>query len=309
MKILPDSSMKRRHIPEIRARVFSRLGCVLLTGFVLFCVAQPARVNAQESAADKAKREEIERRNAQITANNQIVQRTYKAGNEAFAAGRYDEAIAQYNEGLAADPEQVALLINKSVALRQRGAALYNSAIKSGDEATKKSGKASAGRDFRDSFDSASRAVAILKANPGVYSGGNLLAAYSSRAESGRVLLRTDPSIGEEVHKAFQEYIAIEPDEGKKLKARNDAAQVLIDAGLAERAVTEFRTLVNENPYNVDAILGLGMALFTTGDESRFKEAAKYLQQFVKMAPDTHARKAWARQTLRELSAYIEPAK
>lgn len=84
---------------------------------------------------------------------------------------------------------------------------------------------------------------------------------------------------------------------------------MLTDAGLAERAATEFRKLVNENPYNVDAILGLGMALFTTGDEKRFKEAATYLQQFVKMAPDTHAKKAWARQTLRELSAYVAPDK
>ena len=85
------------------------------------------------------------------------------------------------------------------------------------------------------------------------------------------------------------------------------ALTVLSVKSALEGAITEFRKLVNENPYNVDAILGLGMALFTTGDEARFKEAARYLQQFVKMAPDTHAKKAWARETLRELAAYVQP--
>jgi tetratricopeptide (TPR) repeat protein len=283
---------------------------VALMSLLLTCLllAQPPRIQAQESASDKAKREEIQRRNAQITANNQIVQRTFTAGNAALTAGRYDEAIAQYNEGLAADPEQIALLVNKSIALRQRGVAQYNAALKAPDETAKASGKLAAGRDWREAYDSASRAVALTKADPSI-SANNSVAAYAARAEAGKLLLRVDSSVGDAVFKAFEEYVAVEPDEGKKLRGRNDGAQALIDGGLAERAVTEFRKLVNENPYNVDAILGLGMALFTTGDEARFKEAASYLQQFVKMAPDTHAKKAWARQTLRELAAYVQPEK
>jgi tetratricopeptide (TPR) repeat protein len=296
------SSTERNGGLDRSSRRLNSYGCVALMSLLLVCLllSQPPAANAQQS------REEIERRNAQIVANNAIVQRTFTAGNAALVAGRYDEAIAQYNEGLAADPEQVALLVNKSTALRQRGVAQYNTGVKASDDTAKKNGIAAAGRDFREAFDSAAKAVALVKATPGIPA-NNSLAAYAARAEAGKLLMRVDPSAGEAVFKSFEEYAAVETDEGKKLRARNDGAQALIDGGLADRAITEFRKLVNENPYNVDAILGLGMALFTTGDEARFKEAARYLQQFVKMAPDTHAKKAWARQTLRELAAYVQP--
>src|SRR5207244_13501812 len=68
------------------------------------------------SAEDKAKLEELKKKNAEIVArnekalkSNEIVARTFQAGNEAFTAKNYDEAIKQYEEGVAADPEQHAL--------------------------------------------------------------------------------------------------------------------------------------------------------------------------------------------------------
>src|SRR5882724_7728179 len=79
------------------------------------------------SAADKAKLEELKKKNDEIeTANkkiassNEVVARTFKAGNEALTAAgaaakannrdeavkKYSEAVTQYDEGIAADPEQ-----------------------------------------------------------------------------------------------------------------------------------------------------------------------------------------------------------
>jgi len=76
-----------------------------------------------ESAADKAKREEIAKKNAEIESknkkieeSNKVVTEAFKAGNVALNAKNYDEAIKQYDVGLAADPEQAALLTNKAAA-------------------------------------------------------------------------------------------------------------------------------------------------------------------------------------------------
>ena len=72
----------------------------------------PAGSSGTESAADKAKREELLNKNKEIAESNKKVENinkvitdAYVAGNTAYAAKNYDEAIKQYDIGIAADPE------------------------------------------------------------------------------------------------------------------------------------------------------------------------------------------------------------
>src|ERR687884_494212 len=122
-----------------------------------------------ESAEDRKKREEMIAKNAEIEAGNKkieesnaTVSRTFKAGNEALNAKKYDEAIALYTEGINADPTHPgapSLLTNKSVALRARAVERYNAAITSKDDAAKTSGLEAAKKDFKDAADAATKAV------------------------------------------------------------------------------------------------------------------------------------------------------
>ena len=116
--------------------------------------------NAKESDADRAKREELIRKNKEIEENNKkitesnvVINRTFKAGNDALTAAaaatkagnsdegiqKFTEAIALYDEGLAADAEQPALLTNKAQALKGRAIERFNQTIRSKnmDEAAK----------------------------------------------------------------------------------------------------------------------------------------------------------------------------
>src|SRR5205085_807577 len=75
-----------------------------------------------ETAEQRTAREERERRSHEIEESNtrnkqinEILNRTFTAGNAALNAHNYDEAIKQFEEGLAADPEQAALLTGRSV--------------------------------------------------------------------------------------------------------------------------------------------------------------------------------------------------
>src|SRR5205807_6129421 len=93
----------------------------------------PTGGGGTESAADKAKREEllaknkeIESSNAKVLEANKIVADSFTAGNAALAAKNYDEAIKQYDVGLTADPEQPSLLTQKSQALKARGVDRFN---------------------------------------------------------------------------------------------------------------------------------------------------------------------------------------
>src|ERR1044071_1995350 len=139
-----------------------------------------------ESAADKAKREEMMKKNAEIEAGNkkiteanEIIARTFKAGNEALTAAntaarakqsdtavqKFTEAVTQYDEGLAADPDQPALMTNKAVALKGRGVERYNSAItnKSLDDAGRNAALDAAKADFKAAAETSTAAVAMLK--------------------------------------------------------------------------------------------------------------------------------------------------
>ena len=272
-----------------------------------------------DSAADKAKAAEIEKKNKEIMEannkaenSNKVVSDAFKNGNAALTAKNYDEAIKQYDTGLAADPDHPgapSLLTNKATALRTRGVEKYNAAIQAKDDATKTAGIDAAKADFTAAAEASTKAVELIKKQPVGTDPNeqkqhetNKYFALSSRAESMRLFVpKVDPSKADDAIVAYQEYIAAEPDPAKKSKAQMDEAQMLLDAGAADKAAVEFQKIVAEKPDDPDANLGLGLALFSSGDKAKYQDAANYLQKFVNTAPDTHKFKADAKAVLQEL--------
>lgn len=266
-----------------------------------------------ESAEARAKREEMLRKNEEIkksneknTQINEIVGRTFKAGNEALKAKRFDEAIAQYNEGLAADPDQIALLTNKALALIQRGVDKNNAAVKLTDDAAKTAGLEDARKDWREAAEAGSKAAQLAKAQAATTDPeeqkaqtANKYFSFLARAEAMRLFAsKVDTTKADDAFAAFQDLIAVETDPAKKLKDQVDAAQMYYDAGNVPKAIEAFKAVLASNPDNLDATLGMGLALFSTGDKTKYQEAANYLQRFVDKAPDTHPLKASAKESL-----------
>lgn len=295
-----------------------------------------------ESESDKAKREEmlkknreIEESNKKITAANEIIARTFKAGNEALAAAnaasttqnseqaiqKFGEAVTQFEEGLAADPEQPAILTNKAVALKGRGVEKYNATIRSKtlDDAGRTAALEGAKADFKGASEASSKAVQLLKAQSAPTDPAELqrynrnkYAAMLTNAESMRLFVsKVDPTQAEAGLAAFKDYIAVELDPAKKAKAQLDAAQMLLDSGSADKAFAEFQSILSAQPDNPDANLGAGLALYALNDKSKFQEAANYLQKFVEVAPDSNSYKMAAKEILAELknSEKITPEK
>ena len=288
--------------------------------------------NSGESAEDRAKREElirknkeIEEKNKKITESNEVINRTFKAGNDALSAGslasknnnsaeamqKYTEAIGQYDQGLAADADQPALLTNKATALKARAIERFNQAIraKNMDDAAKSAEYETAKNDFRAAAEASSKAVQIIKAvtaptDPAELQRYNMnkYAAVATNAETMRLLVtKADPAKADDAVAAFRDYIALEQDAAKKAKAQLDVAQTLLDAGAADKALAEFKTILTAQPDNPDANLGAGLALYSTNDQAKFQEAANYIQHFVDVAPDSHQMKEPAKEILANL--------
>jgi tetratricopeptide (TPR) repeat protein len=291
-----------------------------------------AAANSGESAEDRAKREELIRKNKEIeegnkkiTAANEVINRTFKAGNDAMKAAstastagnseeaiqKYTEAINQYGEGLAADPDQPALLTNRATALKARAIERFNSTIRSKtmDDAAKNAAYETAKGDFRAAAADANKGVQLIKAitaptDPTELQKFNMnkYAALATNAETMRLFVsKVDGSKADEGLAAFREYIAAETDPAKKAKAQIDAAQMLLDAGAADKALAEFQTILTAQPDNPDANLGAGLSVYATGDKAKFQDAANYLQHFVDVAPDNHPMKTDAKAILAEM--------
>ena len=288
--------------------------------------------NSGESAEERAKREElirknkeIEDKNKKITESNEIINRTFKAGNEALNAGsaaskagnadlaiqKYSDAITQYSEGLAADADQPALLTNKATALKARAIERFNSAIRSKtmDDAAKSAAYETAKTDFRDAAAASNKAVQIIKTVPAPTDptelqryNGNKYAALATNAEAMRLLVtKADATKADDASTAFQEYLAVEQDPAKKARAQLDSAQMLLDAGATDKALAAFQAILATQPDSPDANLGVGLSLFASGDKAKFQDAANYLQRFVDTAPDTHSFKNDAKAILAEM--------
>lgn len=300
----------------------------------------PSGGTPQPSAEDKAKMEELKKKNAEIEASNkkiteanEIIARTFKAGNEALqaagaaskarnsdeAVAKYTAAVAQYDEGLAADPDQPAILTNKAVALKGRGVERYNSAVRLTDDAAKGTALQGAKDDFKAAAEASSKAVTMIKSLPVPTDqaeiarfNGNKYAAMITRAESMRLFVsKADGTQADAGLEAYKDYIAVETDPAKKAKAQLDMAQMLLDAGASDKALTEFRAILAENPNSPEANLGAGLAVYATGDKAKFQEAANFLQKFVEVAPDTNPMKDDAKAILTELknSENVTPEK
>jgi len=282
------------------------------------------------SAADKAKADELARKNAEIAKENEKISNANKIINDAFANGNaalmaknYDEAVKQYDLGIAADPEHPgisSLLTNKSAALRSRAVDKYNAAIQSKDEAARAAGISAAKDDFKAAAEAANRAVEMIKKLPAATDPAvkkqdetNKNFALSARAESMRLYVtKVDPTKADEAATAFDEYMAVETDPAKKSRAESDLAQMLFDANSYDKAKAVYERILAANPDNPDALANMGLIYFNAGatkeaegkkDEAKplYQQAANFLQKFIDKAPDTHKFKADAKAVLDEM--------
>ena len=267
----------------------------------------------KQAAAMAAERERVEKENARAAELNVKLPDILKAGNDAFTAKRFDEAIAKYDEGIAADPEQSVFPRNKAAALMARATPKYNASHKAKDEA----GKDSARADLKAAVDAAEKAVANYRAGK-AKSGAAAAPAGNQNDELGYLADRNEayrlafltltPVDNEAAAKAIAEYVGMETDATKKNKAQALLGEAYFQAGKIDESVAKYREILAANPGNTEAMRGLGISLAAKGSEDPavLPEAIKTLEQFVAKAPDTDTRKTEAAQMVEELKGTIK---
>ena len=284
--------------------------------------ATPPKESAEEAKKRAEEIARIEESNKKITDANATVRRTFEEGNKALTEKRYDQAIALFNEGLAAR-EDSGLLINKAVALRNRGFEVYKKANPL-PAAEKAPLMATAVKDFTEAAASASKAIEIIKAasndpaDPNKATlDQNKKAALGERAENLRlIVLLADKSKAGDAVAAYQEYFPMLTTPEEQAKARVYTAELLFEVaaykannskgneGFPEaienfkQSQAEFQKVLEVQPDNADALAKIGLAYIQIGylsnppDDKMLQEGANYLQKFADKAPDNHPLKS-----------------
>lgn len=252
----------------------------------------------KQMAAVKAENEKATATNAQL---NEIL----KTGAAAFTSKNYAQAIASFDQGIQADPTQSIFYTNKSIALRLSAVDKYNAAVKAKDTA----GVSRARADFKTAADLADKAVTLYRENkakkPAL--GTNASARPQSeeltdyltpRMETYRVAIQANaPDVANAAAKAFQDYLAVEPDPAKKVKAQASLADALFQSNKIDEAIAAYKAILASKPDDLDAMYGLGVALSAAATSvdppinAKMVEARDALQRFAGKAPGTDPRK------------------
>ncbi|HQU84279.1 MAG TPA: carboxypeptidase regulatory-like domain-containing protein [Pyrinomonadaceae bacterium] len=255
----------------------------------------------KQQADYEAKVKEVNDKNNKIKQNTEIIQTALKEGNEAFNAKNYDVAIAKYESGITAEPDFVGsapvLNNNKGAALKARAVDTYNKFVKSTDKAVKDEAMGRVKNDLMGSVAAYSRSYTILKGaqpaditNPAVFD-ATKYNALLGLTDGYRLMIvtKSDMSKATEAKPAYTDYLAIETDAAKKLKAQVTLGDIMREAGMSDDAIAAYRVALETAPDNAEALAGLGLSLFNSGvindNKEQKQEGLNVMQKFVEVAP------------------------
>lgn len=275
--------------------------------------------------AQKKEQAELAKKNAQITESNKkaedvnkVVNGAVQAGSAAFKALNYDLAISEFDKGVEADPDfagSAPVLLNyKGVAHIKRSLATYKAAA-AGDAAAKGAAIEKMKPDFASAFASYERGLEILK------KGGATDAAEQKNRDLTRVNLlanaleahglaarfAADPARTAKANGILEEYIAAEADATKRTANLLAYGNNMNGAGELKYAAVAYRKVLEQSPDNLDALVGLGLALYSEGsttsppDKAVLQEGLNYMQRFVDSAPESHQLKESTKLIIDEL--------
>jgi tetratricopeptide (TPR) repeat protein len=262
----------------------------------------------KQQEEEQKKIAEVSERNKKVENDNEVLQSSMKAGNDAYNSKNYDLAIAEYDKGIQAKPTFVgsapSFLNNKAVALSDRGVELYNQSVKMTDKDAKAQASAKVTKDFGDAIDAYNASWTVLKNAPAgeitnqqnfdnnkkqTLSGVRSVVKYIIQTE------KFDSSKVSTISTLLTEYLAFETDAVKKTEAEVFLGDIYRIGGDSANAIAEYKKVLEKSPSNMDALAGLGLSQANAGynadgtiNDEMMQQAINNLQKFSDTAPENH---------------------
>ncbi|HKX26643.1 MAG TPA: tetratricopeptide repeat protein [Blastocatellia bacterium] len=242
----------------------------------------------QLSAADQKKaQEEMAKEMAareKAKSEHENMKKYFEQGMALSKEKKYDEAITAYNEAAKLDPEQLAIWGNLALTLHNRGITSLNN--KSNDAAK---------QDFTEAINAVNKALELIEkdaADPkkSATVKPNKATYTKMRADSESLLAKRlgAPELAEAANKDYLAAGELSDNPADKKSYAIRGAETLREAGKNDEAAAAFKTILETDPDNIDALYNLGLVYSNT--EKTWQDAANALQKFVDKAPENDPR-------------------
>ncbi|MBK8465771.1 MAG: tetratricopeptide repeat protein [Chloracidobacterium sp.] len=275
--------------------------------------SKPGDAGSEISEEERKAQAELAKKNEEINAKNEktknadaIATRANKEGYTALKADppNFDLAISKFSEGIEAVPDYVdstpIMLNGKIEALKGKGHLIYKEGTATADRDLRRAKWDEANKSYDEGLEGFQRAIALLKT-----AAPTTDTVLSKRRETVRLSLYT---VATEIHRLkavtgvdvtktaeasaiVTEYIALEPDLGKKLEAQMVLGNIMLRTGDFEKAVQAYRQVLTAKPDHAEATGQLGLSLFGLAslteptNKEMEQEGLNYMQKYTEMSP------------------------
>lgn len=252
---------------------------------------------------------DVTAKNKQIQAENAAIMKAFDAGNAAFTAKKYAEAIDILSAAINANPEHpgaVSLMVNLATAMWQHGVEIYNASVLLTDKQRREGGMATGLLKLREAEQMANSSAMVLQPyrnDPSQKDAATALSLRVTGVKAGILysLIKMDISRRPDAAKALTEYIAAETNRSLRVSARIDLATLLLEGGDLDEAVEVAETILSKEnePRNPDALYIKGMSFAADSSTREIAQAgADHLKLFLSTAPANHPKRKDATETL-----------
>ncbi len=273
----------------------------------------PSTATPQNKAAAEAAQKEYEAKAKESkemqAAFDQAVAR-YNHGLELMNTNDYSGAVSEFEAASAVDPGKHAAFTELAYKAHANAAeAHYQLAVPLFNQRKRDEAKPH----FEKAIEEINKAISIASSSPkpGPNLNNELINYYNIWLKNAKLLVE----FYQQTDAVDQAVTAI--DKARALDTANSAKWNVAKGDLyrtayrSDDAIKTYKEVLATDPGNIDALYGLGLTLFATGNEANYQEAANYLSDFASKAPANDSRAATVKESLDALkkAANVEPEK
>jgi tetratricopeptide (TPR) repeat protein len=237
--------------------------------------ARPPTAEQQKQLEAAQKQQEEQKKAA---ARDEDMIKHFDLAKQLAAGGQYDQALTEYQAALQASPDhpQVYVVLgNMAKAYADNAVQQYNGGQRQVALET-----------FALAAETAKKAADMIPADKAVDKPSYL----SIQANALGNIARLDRTKVEAAVAAYQELIGVQTTPADKFKSQAAIAAIYLNATRTDEAAAAYRSILEQDPNNLDGLHGLGMALVQTGDPSKYQEVIDVMGKFVDKASRDQAR-------------------